>query len=165
MPYSVIDRVNKLGKGQPEHLIFADRNGNTIGDVDLPGVDGPSTRFEDHEPAPMEQLVTPSPLGDTNLEINTPPIEQDEPEQPTIQPEQMLPQQEQPAETETQQPVAPPPAPNLPEVTDGQRDLQESLSSRQQLSNLQHPWITQFRSQECGVRREFERCRRITFPA
>ena len=43
MPNSVIDRVNKLGEGQPEHLIFADRNGNTIGDVDLPGVDGPST--------------------------------------------------------------------------------------------------------------------------
>jgi hypothetical protein len=39
MPDTVIARVNTLGSDQPEHLIFTDRHGRLIGDVDIPGVD------------------------------------------------------------------------------------------------------------------------------
>jgi hypothetical protein len=39
MPDTVIARVNELGKGQPEELVFTDRRGRLIGDVELPGVD------------------------------------------------------------------------------------------------------------------------------
>jgi hypothetical protein len=40
MPDTVIARVNKLGKDEPEQFIFTDRSGRLIGDVELPGVDG-----------------------------------------------------------------------------------------------------------------------------
>jgi hypothetical protein len=50
MPESVISRVNLLGAGQPELLVFADRKGRPIGDLQvdtepivpdgLAGVDG-----------------------------------------------------------------------------------------------------------------------------
>ena len=42
MPDTVIDRVNLLGKDQPEILVFTDRKGQIIGDNDvyLTGVDG-----------------------------------------------------------------------------------------------------------------------------
>ena len=40
MPQEVIERVEYLGRDQPEDLIFKDRHGNIIGDVELPGVDG-----------------------------------------------------------------------------------------------------------------------------
>jgi hypothetical protein len=40
MPDTVIARVNALGKNQPEQLVFADRKGQLLGDVELPGVDG-----------------------------------------------------------------------------------------------------------------------------
>jgi hypothetical protein len=32
--------VNLLGKNQPQQLVFADRKGQLLGDVELPGVDG-----------------------------------------------------------------------------------------------------------------------------
>ena len=38
MPDTVIARVNKLGRDQPEQLVFTDRHGNLIGDHDIPGV-------------------------------------------------------------------------------------------------------------------------------
>ena len=38
MPDTVIARVNHLGADQPEHLTFADRHGNLIGDNEIPGV-------------------------------------------------------------------------------------------------------------------------------
>jgi hypothetical protein len=53
MPQTVIDRVNHLGKDQPDQFVFTDRKGQPIGDVEalhvadktnvddeLPGVDG-----------------------------------------------------------------------------------------------------------------------------
>ena len=48
MPDTVIDRVNALGKNQPELLTFTDRKGRLIGDVELTGVDG------DESEAPRE---------------------------------------------------------------------------------------------------------------
>jgi hypothetical protein len=39
MPQTVIDRVNKLGKDQPEQFIFTDRKGRLIGDIELPSSD------------------------------------------------------------------------------------------------------------------------------
>ena len=38
MPDTVIARVNVLGNDQPEQLVFADRKGRPIGDVEIPGV-------------------------------------------------------------------------------------------------------------------------------
>jgi hypothetical protein len=38
MPDTVIARVNALGTDQPEQLIFTDRRGRLIGDVEIPGV-------------------------------------------------------------------------------------------------------------------------------
>jgi hypothetical protein len=38
MPDTVIARVNALGTDQPEQLIFTDRRGHPIGDVEIPGV-------------------------------------------------------------------------------------------------------------------------------
>ena len=42
MPYTVIDRVNLLGKYQPELLLFTDCKGQIIGDgdVNITGTDG-----------------------------------------------------------------------------------------------------------------------------
>ena len=39
MPDTVINRVNELGANQPEQLVFTDRRGRVIGDVQIPGVD------------------------------------------------------------------------------------------------------------------------------
>jgi hypothetical protein len=39
MPDLVIDRVNALGRDQPQHMTFTDRHGHPIGDVEIPGVD------------------------------------------------------------------------------------------------------------------------------
>jgi hypothetical protein len=39
MPDLVIDRVNALGRDQPQHMIFTNRHKRLIGDVDIPGVD------------------------------------------------------------------------------------------------------------------------------
>ena len=39
MPDTVIARVNELGKDQPEQMVFTDRHGRLIGDVEIPGVD------------------------------------------------------------------------------------------------------------------------------
>ena len=35
MPQTVIDRVNLLGKDQPELFVFTDRKGRPIGDIDI----------------------------------------------------------------------------------------------------------------------------------
>jgi hypothetical protein len=39
MPDLVIDRVNALGRDQPQHMTFTDRHGRLIGSVEIPGVD------------------------------------------------------------------------------------------------------------------------------
>jgi hypothetical protein len=49
MPYLVIDRVNALGRDQPQHVTLTDRHGRLIGDVELPGVDD-QEEDDDHLP-------------------------------------------------------------------------------------------------------------------
>ena len=43
MPDTVITRVNALGSDQAEQLIFTDRRGRPIGDVEIPGVHSSDT--------------------------------------------------------------------------------------------------------------------------
>jgi hypothetical protein len=49
MPDLVIDRVNALGRDQPQHTTFTDRHGRLIGDVEIPGVDA-EEEDDDHLP-------------------------------------------------------------------------------------------------------------------
>ena len=51
MPKSVIKRVEELGKDQPEYLVFKDRHGNEIGDIEITGVDGDEALQNVDEPA------------------------------------------------------------------------------------------------------------------
>jgi hypothetical protein len=49
IPDLVIDRVNILGRDQPQHMTFTDRHGRLIGDVEIPGVDN-QEEDDDHLP-------------------------------------------------------------------------------------------------------------------
>jgi hypothetical protein len=49
MPDLVIDRVNALGRDQPQQMNFIDRHGRLIGDVEIPGVDA-KENDDDHLP-------------------------------------------------------------------------------------------------------------------
>jgi hypothetical protein len=49
MPDLVIDRVNTLGRDQPQHMTFTDRQGRLIGDIEIPGVDAKEEN-DDHLP-------------------------------------------------------------------------------------------------------------------
>jgi hypothetical protein len=49
MPDLMIDRVNTLGRDQPQHMTFTDRHGRLIGDVEIPGVDD-QEEDDDHLP-------------------------------------------------------------------------------------------------------------------
>jgi len=67
MPDTVIARVNELGKGQPQQLVFTDRHGRLIGDVQIAGVDGDDTSLVDElEPDDDPEIITPpeDPLGE-----------------------------------------------------------------------------------------------------
>ena len=70
MTDTVIDRVNELGKDQPEILVFRDRKGRVIGDVETPGVDGDDTPQNDMEA--QDELVQP--------ELMDPEIDSDDPD-------------------------------------------------------------------------------------
>ena len=62
MPDTVINRVNKLGKDKPLQLVFTDRSGRLIGDIELPGVYG-------------DENETPQELNDASaVENNDPEI-------------------------------------------------------------------------------------------
>ena len=63
MPDTVITRVNALGSNQPEQLIFTNRRGRSIGDVDIPGV---YTSNADHNDIPG---VDASDIDFKNIEI------------------------------------------------------------------------------------------------
>jgi hypothetical protein len=39
MPDIMIDRVNALGRDQPQQMTFKERHGRLIGDIEIPGVD------------------------------------------------------------------------------------------------------------------------------
>jgi hypothetical protein len=56
MPDLVIDRVNALGRDQPQHMTFTDRHGCLIGDVEIPGVDDEKEN-DDHLPRVFPVLV------------------------------------------------------------------------------------------------------------
>jgi hypothetical protein len=49
MPDIVIDRVNALGRDQPQQMTFTNRHGRLIGDVEIPGVDAEEDD-DDHLP-------------------------------------------------------------------------------------------------------------------
>ena len=49
MPSSVIERVNRLGKDQPELLLFTDRKGRLIGEAEPTGVDGAEQPGQDED--------------------------------------------------------------------------------------------------------------------
>ena len=55
----MIERLNTLGKDQPEHLTLRDRNGQLIGEIDLTGVDGESNetphKIENFEETYLDQ--------------------------------------------------------------------------------------------------------------
>jgi hypothetical protein len=64
MPDTVIARVNALGTDQPKQLIFTDRRGRPIGDVDIPGV--MDFAEEDDDDAVMPVL---DPVGIDGVEL------------------------------------------------------------------------------------------------
>jgi hypothetical protein len=65
MPQTVIDRVNLLGKDQPELFIFTDRKGRPIGDIDITDKANPEDLDDD------DHVDIPGVYGDPN---QTPPI-------------------------------------------------------------------------------------------
>ncbi len=64
MPDMVIARVNALGTDQPEQLIFTNRCGCPIGDVEIPGV--MDFEEEDNDDAKMPVL---DPIGVNGVEL------------------------------------------------------------------------------------------------
>jgi hypothetical protein len=87
MPQTVIDRVNLLGKDQPELLIFTDRKGQPIGDVEdihgaddhaedddveLPGVPGGNQTHQDAIPEINETEID---INDLNINEANPMID------------------------------------------------------------------------------------------
>ena len=61
IPDTVVARVNTLGSDQPEQMIFTDRHGRLIGDVEIPGVD-----FDDADDAPTPGV---EPTGADTIEL------------------------------------------------------------------------------------------------
>jgi hypothetical protein len=62
MPQTVIDRVNLLGKDQPELFVFTDRKGRPIGDIDVTDQTQEDLDNEDHVDIPGvdgDQIQTP----------------------------------------------------------------------------------------------------------
>ena len=49
MPSSVIARVNRLSKDQPEFLVFTDKKGRLIGEAGPTGVDGADQPVQDKD--------------------------------------------------------------------------------------------------------------------
>jgi hypothetical protein len=49
MPDIMIDRINTLGRDQPQKMTFTDRHGRLIGDIEIPGVDA-DEGDDDHLP-------------------------------------------------------------------------------------------------------------------
>jgi hypothetical protein len=88
MPQTVIDRVNHLGKDQPEQFIFTDRKGQPIGNVkDLPGADNLDTDADNELAGVDREIETPQNLepipetmnqtDDLNINENNQGIEED----------------------------------------------------------------------------------------
>ena len=98
MPQTVIDRVNKLGKDQPEHFIFTDRKGRLIGDIELPSSDeDDDLTHDDHAEIPgvdRGEMETPQEIEakepdtpvihEARIEIDILPDDNQEQEQPLV---------------------------------------------------------------------------------
>ena len=61
----MINRVNELGKDQPEQMVFTDRHGRLIGDVEIPGVDAE----EADNVADDTEIPGVDPAADDNVEL------------------------------------------------------------------------------------------------
>ena len=75
MSDTVIARVNTLGAGQPEQLVFTDRRGRPIGDVELTGVDGGT-----EEGDPIEIVAPPNVEVEDDLDDEPIPTMDEDPE-------------------------------------------------------------------------------------
>jgi hypothetical protein len=67
MPDLVIDRVNALGRDQPQHMTFTDRHGQLIGNVDIPGVDDKEEN-DDHLPGVVPVIADDIDITGVDLE-------------------------------------------------------------------------------------------------
>jgi hypothetical protein len=91
-PDTVIHRVNELGRGQPEELVFFDRKGRPIGDVEITGVDEHSSEEANEAPqieaAPIVNTDLNQHLNDTTINPNdeAPDEQAPEVEQPPVMP-------------------------------------------------------------------------------
>ncbi len=99
MPDTVIDRVNLLGKQEPEQLVFTNRHGRRIGDVEIPGVDGAIEAPQENE------IENPD---NENLE--------DPPQQEAQEPDPIDPEPRESADNLVAAPAAPPPKDALPDL-------------------------------------------------
>jgi hypothetical protein len=121
IPDLVIDRVNALGRDQPQHMTFTDRHGCLIGDVEIPGVDD-LEEDDDHLPVVVPVIADDIKITGMDVEgtetqdaVPAPQVEIDDLDihhaDPT--PIEVAPTQEEPI-TETPAPVAlPAQAPEL----------------------------------------------------
>ena len=75
MTDSVIKRVNKLGKYQPEHFIFTDSKGRLIGENEFTGVDGETENPLQIEIIEDDELDQPDAVDE---ELAAQPIEEDQ---------------------------------------------------------------------------------------
>ena len=73
IPDVVVARVNSLGSGQPEQLIFTDRHGRLIGDIEIPGVDSDVDDDADEIPGvDPESVVEDIELPGVDTVVDTP---------------------------------------------------------------------------------------------
>ncbi len=86
MPDTVIDRVNELGKDQPEYFVFTNRKGRRIGDVEIPGVEGAEIEapqeielenpvYENLEAPPPQEAQEQDPIVPVPFEPGVDPVE------------------------------------------------------------------------------------------
>jgi hypothetical protein len=110
MPDLVIDRVNALGRDQPQHMIFTDIHGPLFADVEIPGVDD-QVEDDDHLPGvvpvisddieitgvDMERTETQDAVPAPQVEIDDLAIHHANPAQIEVAPTQEEPRTETPA--------------------------------------------------------------------
>jgi hypothetical protein len=121
MPDLVNDRVNALGRDQPQHMTFTNRHGRLIGDVEIPGVDD-QEEDDDHLPGVVPVITDDIKITGVDVEgtetqdsVPTPQVEIDDfnIHHADSAPIEVAPTQEEPI-TETSAPVAlPTQAPEL----------------------------------------------------
>ena len=83
---TVVNRVNEIGKEQPELFVFTNRKGQLIGDVEIPGVDEIP---ESHDPAGVDG-DNQTPQYDFDDKTNTIEIKDDLEEAEAAQPQQKI---------------------------------------------------------------------------